>query len=490
MLRFLVLLCLLLPLGLAAQPFTNTDFEAATAMGQPVGWTVDRLVNPDGALVKAPARSGRALRLSSPFTAYDSGLAYQERPLISKELTRYVASVLVRTEDVAGDGAGLYAYGKDKSGNSYLNYVATEGLSGTNDWTEVSIDFYADARIDTIRLGCSLYGTGTAWFDDLSWQLTPFDTTPIGDTAAAYLDTVFQYLTTQALDRGQIDWPALRREADLLSAGAATTAETYGAIQYTLQRVNRHSFFMAPEETGRLMGTDKTGEEEEADLPEIDYTQGHRLDKRIAYLSMPDFSSGDPAMITRFADSLQALIAALDTKQTTGWVLDLRENTGGNCWPMLAGIGPLLGKGVCGYFIDRDGENGSAWSYRNGGSYQGGSRIAEISGRPYRLKNPHSHIAVLTGPSTASSGEVTTIAFRGRKNTRSFGQPTAGYSTTNTNIMLPDGAMLLLTVSVYADRNRNIYGDEVIPDAVIEKETTEAVDPTLEAALAWLRGGK
>ena len=39
-------------------------------------------------------------------------------------------------------------------------------------------------------------------------------------------------------------------------------------------------------------------------------------------------------------------------------MIDLRPNTGDNCWPMLAGIGPLLGEGVCGYFTDRDLDNG------------------------------------------------------------------------------------------------------------------------------------
>ena len=42
-------------------------------------------------------------------------------------------------------------------------------------------------------------------------------------------------------------------------------------------------------------------------------------------------------------DSLQLAIAALQDKGACAWLVDLRLNGGGNVWPMLAGIGPLLG---------------------------------------------------------------------------------------------------------------------------------------------------
>ncbi|AWX44487.1 hypothetical protein HME9304_01489 [Flagellimonas maritima] len=45
-------------------------------------------------------------------------------------------------------------------------------------------------------------------------------------------------------------------------------------------------------------------------------------------------------------------LKSIDHKNIKGLILHLRENTGGNCWPILTGLGPLIGDGICGYFVD------------------------------------------------------------------------------------------------------------------------------------------
>ncbi len=157
---------------------------------------------------------------------------------------------------------------------------------------------------------------------------------------------------------------------------------------------------------------------------------------------------------------------------------------------MLAGIGPLLGEGVCGYFIEPTGENGVPWSYKDGMSFMGGGGQLSISEemQPYELRHPNPRIAVLTGKRTMSSGEVMTVAFRGKPNSRSFGQPTGGYSTTNTNFNMPDGAIVILTVSVYADRNKQVFGDRIAPDVLVAEHGKGGEDLTLAKAVEWLKG--
>jgi hypothetical protein len=58
----------------------------------------------------------------------------------------------------------------------------------------------------------------------------------------------------------------------------------------------------------------------------------------------------------------------------------------------------------------------------------------------------------LTGPVTASSGEAIVVAFRGRPQTRSFGEPTDGVPTANDTFPLSDGALLVLTVAVDSEK--------------------------------------
>jgi C-terminal processing protease CtpA/Prc len=162
-----------------------------------------------------------------------------------------------------------------------------------------------------------------------------------------------------------------------------------------------------------------------------------------------------------------------------GWIIDLRNNTGGNMWPMLAGLKPFLGDEPLGAFISREGTS-PPWK-------AGQAVDVEPPGSLRRLERAWA--AVLTGPRTASSGEAVTISFKGRVRTRSFGQPTAGLSSANQAFQLPDGAAIILTVSIEADRTGKQYGEKVDPDEVIAALAPGASEPdaALNAATAWLR---
>ncbi|WP_116105615.1 S41 family peptidase [Lewinella sp. IMCC34191] len=305
------------------------------------------------------------------------------------------------------------------------------------------------------------------------------------DTVTAYLDEFFNLVSTRILDREQFDWMVLRARADSLTAGATTTSETYPALRQVLREVNPHSFLADPDYSEKWKsGGDTEGSEPP---PEIPQATGRVISATISYVKIPMVSSGHPPTLRRFADSLQRLIARLDGPETKAWVVDLRGNTGGNCWPMLAGVGPVLGQGTAGYFMNRNGNQATPWKYRKGASIMGRQRQTQVRGRPYQLRHPDPHVAVLTDERTASSGEVLAVSFRGRPRTRTFGTPTAGYSTTNSTIFLSDGAMLQLTVSVYGDRNKQAYGDELIPDVVSKDPLTDAVQ-WLEAEVKGMTG--
>lgn len=183
------------------------------------------------------------------------------------------------------------------------------------------------------------------------------------------------------------------------------------------------------------------------------------------------------------AIALQARIQAQDDGNRCGWVVDLRGNTGGNMWPMLLGMGPLLGdaKGAdpVGMFLLAD--KRQPWAYREGAVWLDGKAVVGSRNAQYTLRHPGAPVAVLFGPRTASSGEASVLAFRGRAASRSFGQPSAGYSTANTPQRLPDGSLLLLTGSVIADRNGVGDGNRLQPDVIV----AEGQDATT-AAQAWL----
>ncbi|MFK8162078.1 MAG: S41 family peptidase [Lewinella sp.] len=475
---YILLIQLFLTCEIFAQPWANLQPAPNTAVKE--GWKMMRMPATAGAV--SLSSGGHAMYLAGPFTANNSGAIYQTVPFTTKVLRRYRATAKVKTKGAQGTGASLYAYGKIQG--QIVGNVSSTNVSGDEDWTEVSLTFVGDQRMDSVRLGYYMDGAGEAWFKDLQWEELPLSTAETKEDVVRYLDTFFQIVSTNALYRERIDWAALRNDADRLTAGAQSTADVHDALQYTLQRVNKHSFIIRPQAAQKWSG--QSVESEEPTL--VDYPLGRKIDDQISYLTVPHLGSGHQPVLVHYADTLQALIASLDSRETTGWVVDLRGNTGGNCWPMLAGIGPILGNGTCGYFMEPDGSNAAKWAYKKGSSFQGNMTRVTVTGKPYKLQQKNVRVAVLTGPKTSSSGEVTTVAFRGRPNTRSFGQSTGGYSTTNGNFYLSDGVMMLLTVSVYGDRNKNAYGDRITPDEIVEPK--EGGDAALTAAIRWLKDSK
>jgi C-terminal processing protease CtpA/Prc len=199
----------------------------------------------------------------------------------------------------------------------------------------------------------------------------------------------------------------------------------------------------------------------------------------IGYVKVTGFSGGG-AEATAFANAIQRTIMSADRDDLIGWIVDVRGNLGGNMWPMVAGVGPVLGEGVAGYFIDPTGAE-SMWEYRDGASWDNGV-VQQRVDAPYRLRRDRPRVAVLTDAAIASSGEATVIAFRGRPDTRSFGTPTCGLSTAIENYAMSDRAFLNLAISVMADRARTKYGYSVVADEFV-------LDPAqvVERAVAWLQ---
>ena len=76
-----------------------------------------------------------------------------------------------------------------------------------------------------------------------------------------------------------------------------------------------------------------------------------------AYGRLPRLPGGPP-LARRYARAGGELLTTLAEGRPRGWVVDLRDNTGGNMWPMLAAIAALLPDGVLGYFVLRDGRAG------------------------------------------------------------------------------------------------------------------------------------
>jgi carboxyl-terminal processing protease len=327
----------------------------------------------------------------------------------------------------------------------------------------------------------------------------------------SYLEHALDLMERNSWKRTEVNWPALRTATFRRAAGAKNSLDAYDALRLALSSLgDHHSHLLLSPALQSLEANDLAGKVAGRKSAPIvpDYQTPHspyigryepegRIeslgDKTFAVVVVPKFPGVDPKEGTRYSEKLQQIIAELDSQRPSGWVVDLRGNVGGNMWPMLAGIGPVLGESSnLGGFLYVSGATAN-WSYRDGiaGLSENGKDNAQtgpLSGKPYNLRAAPA-VAVLVDSATGSSGEAVAIAFRGRPRTRFFGERTAGFSTVNRFFALADGAILNMTVGVDTDRNGKAFLAGISPDELLHGSDTaisKEDDPIVRSALEWL----
>ncbi|MCS4040691.1 S41 family peptidase [Salinibacter ruber] len=336
------------------------------------------------------------------------------------------------------------------------------------------------ACVGLAAAGCWYYFEN-GWLRVAAWRAADAETATrydLDEDAYAYLNRALVAMRYASLRRDSLDWPALRRAAFDEARGARTPEDTYPALRLALDRLkDGHSFFDPPGDASPTADAAPDSGEATAPAPAPDEWPTARSvtasgGARLGYLHVPAvMGPGEQA----YADSLRGAVRALTSRGLNsdappcGWIVDVRGNIGGSMWPMLAGLGPVIGPGRLGASVEASGDR-RPWFYddgRAGAVYLGGwyrNVSVEVEAPPHRFDPPHPPVAVLTDSRTASAGETVAVAFRGRRNARSFGASTAGKTTSNQTVYLPDGARLFVTAAVYADRTGRVYGGPLAPD--------------------------
>ena len=457
------------------QVYQNLDFNesAKDSLSGLTHWRTKAFVQ--AASVKSDERT--CLQISGTYEEDRPGYVYQQHAIKIREYVKLRVSARVNTKDVKSGHGAIYSY--TKKGAQWLQYQNRE-VEATEGWTSVRLDIWVGPEAGILRIGASLSGEGTFLVDDFQIEEMEPEECTFDTTYLSFMQECMDLIGTYSLYKAEIDTAQLMQNWKRLADCPDSIQDVHQSLQMVLHSIDKHSFYWPVEQVQKWQNTST---DEQADIP---LARGYALDEHYAYLWMPYLGSGDSVTQVLFADHLQRLIDSLDHPDLKGWVLDIRDNGGGNCWPMLAGIGPILGEGVCGYFKDED--MYESWRYQDGKSYESEEVRTQVSITPYipYLKNPP--VAVLTGERTGSSGEIVAIAFKNRPDARIIGQKTAGFSTGNVNHTLSDGSMLFLAQSTYCDRKKEVYHHGLEPEIKISEAKTTSQDPALEAALKWLRG--
>ncbi len=216
------------------------------------------------------------------------------------------------------------------------------------------------------------------------------------------------------------------------------------------------------------------------------------LSDKYGYVVVPTINTQDDSLATqRAADALQDSVCRLTRLGVDGWIIDLRRNLGGNMYAMLGGIHQLVGEGTFSYLLNKSDSVYSYWGIDSTSVYEGENGQVALP-PPCTLPDSSFKVAVLVGPLTASSGEITALAFLGKKNVTVIGEPSAGYMTGNEFYRLPFDAYMTLAEAYETDRHK-IKMTRIEPDILVEKGDNfddPYLDAKIQAALKWLKAAK
>jgi carboxyl-terminal processing protease len=215
---------------------------------------------------------------------------------------------------------------------------------------------------------------------------------------------------------------------------------------------------------------------------------GHRISTsqgNIGYIELLATGGWD-----QYPTIAQEVMRKIDKAGACGWIVDLRRNNSGDIWSYIAAIGPILGEGEVGAFVQRDGLR-YPWNYKDGKVYWDRVERSEdlVEGQIYKLKHSMPPVALLTSRATLAAGELAVVTFEGRPKVRTFGEATGGSPFLQIHTSLSDAVFLSVSGAYSQDRTGRIYKGPITPDETVsinwQKYGTDQ-DPVILAAQNWL----
>lgn len=181
--RMVPLLAVVLSLNSAAENLLKNPSFEVVAEGAPADWNV--FVEPkQGAasfLDQRVAKDGGAsvkLSIGTPYVE-DPANNWSQNVVADVRGKRLHLTGAIKTENATEAAIWVQCYSRDPLRLVLQESTSSKGLlTGTNDWTRVEVSCDAPLDTDFVVVRCVLRFRGTAWFDALSLEAGPAQTTP------------------------------------------------------------------------------------------------------------------------------------------------------------------------------------------------------------------------------------------------------------------------------------------------------------------------
>ena len=196
---------------------------------------------------------------------------------------------------------------------------------------------------------------------------------------------------------------------------------------------------------------------------QVPLTSSRMESESIGYLSARQ-------LISTVADELATAARDLSAKGATAWILDLRDDPGGELAVAVNVASLFVQRGTLVYQVGRDGQR------------------TAVDTNPSKFLGLTKPLVVLVNKNSASGSEIIAAGIRANGVGTVIGAQTAGCVGTGQPRELPDGGLLLVTLTKMQDAKTgadlNGPGKGVIPDRIV----ADPADQQLQAAIAFLRG--
>jgi carboxyl-terminal processing protease len=175
-------------------------------------------------------------------------------------------------------------------------------------------------------------------------------------------------------------------------------------------------------------------------------------------------------LISTVADELATAARSLSAQGATAWILDLRDDPGGELAVAVNVASLFVQRGTLVYQVGRDGQR------------------TAVDTNPSKFLGLTKPLVVLVNKNSASGSEIIAAGLRANGAGTVMGAQTAGCVGTGQPRELPDGGLLLVTLTKMQDAKTgadlNGPGKGVVPDKIV----ADPADQQLQAAIAFLRG--
>lgn len=292
-----------------------------------------------------------------------------------------------------------------------------------------------------------------------------------------FFEQTFKLIEENSIRKNNLNWADLKKTVKDSITVFNSNEDVYKAIGYTVKLIDDgHSIFISAQNTEKGPITNPLL----IDTLSVPTIKTKIIENDVGYINLPGFFAND-SLTDQYALEIRKALISLDTTaELSGWVIDLRNNSGGKLPSESLGLSPLFEQPLIG--ISCDNKNTFRKIKVTLKYFYFGDYLMDSLNYYSTLVNKNKKIAVLVSEETASAGEFLALAFRFEKDTKLFGSKTSG-KTTHLSLFefFKSNSKLLLATGYYCDKNRNKIREGLMPDVECEK------GESLLKAIEWIK---